>query len=281
MIAPAFPRQVRLELSGYCNAHCHSCHGHGAIPMSRARGYMDWGLLERCVEDIRGWPQPPVELVPSNYGETWLYPKWFEALQLISRRLSRTQIVVPTNGTLLTDGSVGKLASIPTVKLVNFSVNALFPETYEAFHQLPGQKSLETITRAIVSLRQLRPDITIWVSMVRSSEYQSPREVELFTEHWSEYGIVQLNQAEHSNRPPLSMVKQPCRSLFSDLVVLWDGRCMSCCYAADAQEELVVGDATRERLLDIWHGKRFMEIRRLHTEGRRGELSTCRICTFA
>jgi hypothetical protein len=241
-------------------------------------------LLEKCLQDIKAMPQPPAEIVPSNFGEAFLAPDWAGSLQLIAKRLPRTGMVVPTNGTLLTEANVVKLAQVPTLKLVNFSVNAIRKETYEAFHGLPFEKSYETITNAVVRLRQLRPDVTVWVSMVRSSEYQSPGEAELFVQHWGSVvgpQNVQLNQAEYSQRPPIVPVTLACRSLWSDLVVLWDGRCMSCCYAADAQEDMVVGDATVEPLLDIWHGKRFSELRRVHSEGRRVELPTCSRCTFA
>lgn len=278
MLTPTQPRQVRIELINKCNAHCASCH---RLTMTRGQGLMAWGLLEQCVEEIRGWPQPLAELVPNNYGETWLYPRSIEALHLVARRLPRTSIVIPTNGTLLTEELVAQLAGVPTVRLVNFSLNAALPQTYEAFHRLPASK-LEVIEKAMVKLRQLRPDIVIWVSMVQDSQYQSPREVEMFRERWAVYGVVQINPANYNNRPdrvPLVPVSLPCRSLLSDLVVLWDGRVTSCCF--DAQGDLVVGDATKEPLLDIWHGKRFAETRRLHNEGERQSLQICSQCTFA
>mgnify|MGYP001566742313 CR=1 FL=1 len=272
------PRQVRLELTNKCNAHCASCH---RLTMSREQGHMPWGLLEKCVEETRGWPQPLGELVPSHYGETWLYPRWLEALRLVAQRLPRTPIVIPTNGTLLTGDMVDQLSTVPTVRLINFSVNAALPSTYEAFHRLPASK-MEVIEQAILRLRQRRPDITIWVSLVQDCQYQSPREVELFRERWSKYGVVQVNAANYNNRPdrqPLVPVTLPCRSIFSDLVVLWDGRVTSCCF--DAQGDLVVGDATKDKLLDIWHGRPFAELRDKHTRGQRAAIPLCASCTFA
>ena len=277
-LAPIVPRQIRLELTNHCNAHCAPCH---RITMTRPQGFMSFALAEHCVEQIARFPVPLNELVSSNYGETWLHPRWLDVLHLVARRLPRASIVIPTTGTLLTEEMVAQLAGVPTVRLVNFSVNAALPQTYEAFHRLPAS-NLEVIEKAVVKLRQLRPDITIWISMVQDSQYQSPREVEMFRERWARWGTVQVNPANYNNRPdrqPLVPVTLPCRSLFSDLVVLWDGRVNSCCF--DAQGDLVVGDAMKDTLLEIWHGKAFADLRTAHNEGRRAGIPLCASCTFA
>lgn len=251
--------------------------------MTREKGHMTTWLFEKCIQDIKAFPEPPKEVVPSNYGETVTYPGWYEALLYLERQLPQVGIVFPTNGTLLGNGNVEKLAKVKTLRLVNISVNALTPETYEAFHGLP-KSNLVGIEQAVIKIRALRPDVTLWLSMAQDPTYQSPREVDLFREFWSKYGLVQVNPCQYSNRPgrvPNPPVKHPCRSLWSDLVILWDGRATSCCFTADAQPELLVGDATRQSLMDIWHSKRFNELRRLHGAGRRAELDTCLGCTFA
>lgn len=274
------PRQVRLELTNHCPAHCWPCHRN---LMTRPLGFMSMSLVEKCLKDIRQFPSPLTEVVPTGWGEAFFHPQWQEILMLISRYLPRTTMVLPTNGTLLVDSMADKLAQVPTLKLVNFSVNVALPATYEAYFKLPASK-MEIVEKAIVRLKQLRPDIAIWISMVRESRLQSPREVELFQEKWSKYGAVQISQAEYAGVPgrePITPVTLPCRSLFSDLVVLYDGACLSCCYVADKVEELVIGDAMAENLLDIWHGKLFTELRQKHLSGKRAEVKLCSSCTFS
>lgn len=274
---PAQPKQVRLEITNKCNAHCITCH---RSTMTRDLGNMSWELLDKCLNDIRQFPEPLFEVVPSNYGETFMAEQWKEKLQLIAKRLPNTRMVIPTNGTLLTDGYVGELCHIPTLKLVNLSINAFLPETYEFFHKLPA-KNLETIKRAAIRIRELRPDITLWMSMVLDSQIQSPKEVDLFIEKWSVIGIPQINPAQYNNRPdrtPIVPVKLPCRSLFSDLVINYDGRATSCCFDSDCQ--LIIGDSTKS-LLDIWHSKEFSELRNRHLQGKREMIPLCRSCTYA
>ena len=277
---PLVPRQLRLELTSYCNAHCAPCH---RSLMLRKPQHMDWNLVEKVVSEASQLPERLQEVVLSDFGETMLYPAWERAAQLVARKLPSTHLVLPTNGTLLTDEVVEKLARLPTLKLVNLSVNAYLPETYVAFHKLPAS-NLKAIEAAALRIRKLRPDIILWLSMVRAAEYQSEKEVELFREHWGKIGQVQINLANYAGVPgrePLTPVSLPCRSLFSDLVVLADGQCLSCCFVAEPLPELVVGDANAESLMALWHSKRFNEIRQLHSEGRRAELNICRTCTFS
>lgn len=275
---PIVPVQVRLELSNKCVASCIPCHRH---LMKRELGFMAFALVEKCLADICSFPAPLTEVVPTGWGECFLHPRWHEILMLIARKLPRTHMTIPTNGVLLTDGVVEKLAQVPTLKLVNFSVNAFLPATYEAYTGLPAAK-MEVIEQAAVKLRQLRPDIAQWFSLVRDSRYQSPKEVELFQAKWSRYGQVQVSQAEYAGWPgrePITPVSLPCRSLWSDMAVSWDGVVSSCCY--DAQVELKIGDSNTQNLLDIFHGKTFTELRKAHLEGERETIPLCRSCTFA
>ena len=280
---PIVPRQLRLELTNRCNAHCLTCHGYGINPMKRKKGDMERSLIEKCINDVIDFPNPLQECVLNNYGEMFAYPDWFKVMQFVSAKLPQTMIVLPTNGTYLNNDTVAKLATIKTLKIINVSVNAFSPELYHMFHDI-DPKVLPMIANSLILLRKVRPDITIWVSMAHDPSYQSPKEVELFTEYWGQFGIVQINAAQYNNRPdraPPIPVRFPCRSIFSDMVIFWDGKCSSCCFDADANKELYVGDASDESLISIWHGEKFNKIRSLHLESRRHEIEICRNCTFA
>ena len=274
---PTQPRQVRLEVTNRCNANCISCHRH---IMTRPLGNMSMKLVKKCISNMRQFPKLLTEFVPSNYGETFLYPRWYEILELAQNELPHTQIVIPTNGSFLSS-VLDKLSKIKTLSLINVSVNALYPATYEAFNHLKST-NMDDIIDAIIRLRELRPDITIWISMAYDYLCQSPKEVELFRQFWSQYGTVQINTVSYAGvkgKEPLIPVSIPCRSIFSDMVVAWNGDISSCCF--DANIEIKLGSALNSSLLDIWHGKEFANLRQIHNAGRRGEVPLCSSCTFA
>jgi hypothetical protein len=55
-----------------------------------------------------------------------------------------------------------------------------------------------------------------------------------------------------------------------------NGKATLCCW--DSHERAVVGDVTREHVLDIWHGAVNTRYRQLLAEGRRSEILLCSKC---
>ncbi len=68
----------------------------------------------------------------------------------------------------------------------------------------------------------------------------------------------------------------PCRLPFTELVIGWDGRAFLCCL--DVEGEVVVGDAKKESLGEIWQGKRLKVIREKLLALEVDELKLCANC---
>jgi len=274
-----YPRQIRLDTINRCNAKCIPCHLNF---QKQIGGKMSMELITKILNEIRGCPRLE-EIVPVNFGEFFLLNNWYEILKLIEGKLPQTGIALPTNGSLLDDDTVRKLASIRTVKWLNFSINAYFRETYEQFTGL-GREVVDRITRAAELLRQLRPDITTCASMVFDTSFQTELERDLFIQFWQPLvSVVSINPAAYCNSPlksPAIPVKTACRSIFDGLTILYDGTVVTnCCF--DASGELVVGDANTLPLLYIWRGQKLRELCELHNQGRREEIELCKQCSFA
>jgi len=228
---------------------------------------------------ISKWPLPLTELVPVNYGEFFLHPDWHSILEVAEHLLPRTQIVIPTNGSKLTEDNVQLLSSIGTVKVVNFSINAFLASTYEQFCMLPAS-NLKRIEKAIILLRSLRSDIIIWASMVYDPMYQSEKEKELFIHHWLQYGVTpQIIPASNCARHrQIIKTTLPCRSIFSDLVIGYDYKLSSCCF--DAGFVLDIGEYKGD-VLKAWTNGKLNNLRRTHNAGDRQQYPLCAACSFA
>ena len=236
---------------------------------------MPMPMVRDILADVARWPQPLQEIVPVNYGEVFLYPDYETLLRLICTMLPQTPMVIPTNGVLM---DVELLASLPTLSIVNVSINAAFPETYRAFMGL--EPDFEGLEKKIRKLRILAPRVTTWVSFVFDPLYQSDLERDEFIKRWSPIATPQILPAASSNRPdkrPLIPRLRPCRSIFSDIVVGFDGKLTSCCFDPNMNLELssYSGD-----LLKDWRNPQLEELRHLHNEGRRQEVELCQGCTY-
>jgi len=237
-------------------------------------------LIVQILSDVSKWNEPLNEIIPVNYGEFFMRKDWLWILQMIESKLPRTRIVLPTNGALLTTEIVKKLCQIQTIDIINYSVNAYYDETYQAFMKLPPEK-LKVIEHSIDEIKALRPDIAIRASMIGDPEYVTDYERDLFQLHWKERGVEPwVNSASSAGRgkKPLRTVLLPCRSIFSDFVVGYDGKLSTCCF--DASFSIPLGEYSGN-LLEDWKNPQLEELRRVHNEHKRFNYELCRGCTFA
>ena len=274
---PEYPRQLRTDTSTFCNAKCLSCHR----LLTARQGILQLSQLDALLSDVARWKVPLSEIIPVNYGEFFAFPGWLSILEAISSKLPQTQITIPTNGSLLNADNVDQLCKVATVRLVNFSVNAYFEETYEKFMGLPVD-TIQTIIRAVARIKVQRPDIKTWASMVFDPSYQSDLERDSFKEFWkTKVDAVWTIGASSAGRPDKKVVisrSEPCRSIFSDIVVGYDGKLSSCCW--DSAFSLDLGYYSGDLQKD-WRNPKLEELRRIHNEHRRNEISLCSQCTSA
>ena len=276
-VTPPQPRQLRLDTTTTCNASCLSCHRFN----SGRQGEMPYSLIEKLLSDVSKWATPLEEIIPVNYGEFFTRKDWYGILVMIAQYLPYTQIVIPTNGSFLSNEAIFKIAKIPTVKIMNYSVNAYFDETYKQFTGL-NPDVIPMIRKGVAQLKVLRPDITHRVSMVFDPEYQTDLERDLFKNYWighAEPWILPAASAGRTGKKPVNPVKLPCRSIFSDIVVGYDGKISSCCFDP-AFNAFELGYYSGDLLRD-WHSPELTELRRLHNEEKRTEVALCKACTFS
>ena len=281
---PEFPRQVKVETARACSAACPWCHLWGRDEVKTPMTFMDMGLVEKLLDDIASWAKPLKEIVPTNYGELLMNKRWVEILQMMARKLPKTEIALVTTGILLNPENLEKLALIPTLAYCNFSINSFFAETWERQHRRPGKLMLGAV-QAVHNLRDRRPDVRFNVSMVYDPEIVTELERDLFLEYWTSFGQVTVSprsSAGWPGRAPKIPVTLPCRSIFDGLTVFDQGEVgAACCFDGLKEPSLNLGRFPQDKLLDIWRGEKLKTLTATHNSGRRPGLPLCKVCTFA
>lgn len=277
------PRQVRIETASRCPMKCPFCHAFGDFKLlTRAKGTMSQELYAAILNDIVTWPAPPYELVPTNFGELAMNPRWEWMLHLASALLPKTRIHLVTTGIWLTPANLEKLAQVQTLKYVNFSINAFFSETWARIHGQPAE-FMPRVVRAVHEFRDRRPDVEVNVSLVQDPDITTELEADLFTNYWQQFGKVSVSSASYAGNPkhvPDPPVTLSCRSVVDGLVISDQGVVgTGCCF--DGSLELAIGRFPEESLLDIWRGEKLKALVDLHNSGRRAEIPLCKGCNFA
>ena len=268
---------LHLEMTAQCCANCVFC---GYRYIKRKKGEMSRELISKILDESAGWEKPMNEIVPAHYGEFFLRKDWFEILKEIEEKLPNTSIAIPTNGYPLETDDAVKLAQISTLKYLSFSVYGFFDETYERLIGLPAE-NMEKIRRFIKVLKPLRNDLRIAVGTTNTPPFMTDYENHLFNEKWQDLAQTHSIMANKQINPELQKTFPypiSCFTIFGSMAILWDGKAVACCF--DPNGELEVGDACKEKVLDIWNGEKMKELQRKHVEGLRDEIELCKSCTF-
>ena len=258
--APAL-LSANLELTNRCNLKCTFCPTADGR-MERPRGRMDEALFRRALDGAGR-----LEFVLLfQWGEPLLHPGFAALAAETTRRGIRS--LVTTNGTLLDDRRIAGILKAG-VDRVTVSVDG-DATTHEAVRGIPLAATRAAVERLVAARDAAGSATAVDVSMVVAPETQSGAAT--FEEEFRGVAdrVQRIPLLTHGERR--TRCREPWRG---GLVVLQDGRCTVCC--ADHDGSLAVGDATKERLKDVWNGPRLRALRAAHA---RGDLPpVCATCT--
>ena len=243
---------------------------------------MDWDLYRSIVDQsiAMGIRRYSVYLM----NEPMLDRELPERVAYITARIKKPQYVkVTSHCGLLTERMARGLLDSGLNKL-KISVQSLNADTYRQIMGLPLEKTLKNIDRFLALKKQggyKRPKLEI----VMVDAIQTHEEISRMRQYWQDRDIALYvepveNRANQPNIRETAVGAQKlkafswCRRLMEQIYILYDGRMVQCC--ADWEQQSVMGDLTKEKLSDIWHGKRYSDFRRRFADGDvRGMICAC------
>jgi len=149
--------RLELHLSYHCPERCvfcseeHRMKAYNAFPVT-------WG---RVATVLRTHAKRGVKAVHFTGGEPTIHPRFIEVLQLARKLGMRTS--VGTIGTMLAREDFARRA-LPWLDEALFSVHGPTAEVHDAMAGRPG--SFDTVTRAMRTLRALKPDFSLFANSV-------------------------------------------------------------------------------------------------------------------
>jgi molybdenum cofactor biosynthesis enzyme MoaA len=243
---------------------------------------MDWNLYRSIVDQCLDMGIRRYSIYLMN--EPMLDRELPERIACISSRIKRPQYIkVTSHGGLLTETMARGLLDSGLDKL-KVSILSLDPQTYWNIMRLPLDKTLRNIDRFLKLKEQggyKRPRLEI----VMVDLNQIHDEIPAMLRYWENRGIKCYVETVE-NRADQKSIRDTaigsgrlrsfswCRRLMEQVYVLYDGRMLQCC--ADWELQGIMGDLTKERLKDIWSGKRYADYRRRFLDGNvQGMICAC------
>ncbi len=269
-----FPLNLDIESTNACDLRCIMCTRNF---MTEKIGSISWDLYKKVVDEASDYRLPALKL---NFrGEPLLHPD-LPKLVKYAKDKGVLEVQFNTNGLSLTEKKSEELIKAGLDRII-FSVDGATKGTYEGirtgsnFERVVGNIKRFVEIRNRVGLK--RP--VVRAQMVKMEE--NKHEVEQFLNMWRDVvnRVAITSQREpyiKGKGSPKKLEHFPCHQVWQRLVVWWTGEVFMCC--GDWHGEYPLGDAKKDSLHDLWHGKKYDFVRKLHSAGKLEDLPICARC---
>ena len=276
------PYSLQIEPTNQCNVNCICCSRRAS---SRARGYMDFALFRKIMDEASTIGVKMVRLYAQ--GEPLLHPDIIKMIAYTKRKGLRIHLV--TNGTCLDvpRGEAILRSGLDSGDRVIFSVLGFSKEVHEAIMRGVDHHKVMANIHGFVALRKKfglnGPVIeTVFLNMPENLAERRPflaywRPV---VDHVRSEGAISRQFAEFNSgqKPPLPVRKRTCAYLWDRLLVFWNGDATICIADLDGTHRL--GNLQQQSIREIWSCDNLMAIRQMHRERRFQELPLCSNCDW-
>jgi radical SAM protein with 4Fe4S-binding SPASM domain len=275
---PALPVEYIVETTAKCNLYCPMC---PRETHPQPKEDMTTEIFERLVA---GASRTGEHMMLIGLGEPFLDPAIFERIEYCERHGIST--LLSTNGTLLDERAAARLLD-SSLQHVTLSFDGASKETFEHYRKgARFERVRDNFVRFCRMKRERGSRMQVVVQMVRMPG--NAHETGEFERFWkSVEGVDQVrikedetNLVQPDEKSPANGARR-CHYLWrGPMYVKHDGRVYPCCqsYMLDGE---AVGDLRHQGLEEIVNAPSMRSLRKLHAEGRAGEIDMCARCCTA
>ena len=272
-----YPKQVSLETSATCNAHCDFC------PQSKLarRGHiMPMGLIEKIISELCEIPpshSPQIAL--NGVNEPLTDKRIFDILNLMSSKLPDARICFATNGNLLSEEAIAELSKHNLERLC-ISLNFCDKKNYEQRMGLQWEETLAAMNilhGKAVSGEFRHP---VYISRVQDESGYDTAFAEWVGVNYPAFqgwlkrpGDWPRSAPNLSHRP--HEVRSKCPQWYS-MHIASTGAVQLCCMDSDAQYSW--GNVKFTNMLDMFNQDEWLALRR--GQSTRLDVHPCNKCTY-
>ncbi len=283
------PFSVHIDVCSICNFKCNFCFQADTEAMKKKSyqfGSMSLDLFKKITDDLKQFKHKMRKVKIGLHGEPTLHP---ELPQMISYMRSQdvTEIIeLFTNGSLL-NPKLNKAMIDAGLNRINISVEGLSSEKYK---EVTGSTvDMKKFLENIKNLYEVRADCKIYIKIVDINLSQEDKDKfyvtfgdicdEIFIENvvpqWAEVNKFDVDTTGMYGQK-IDRYKEVCPFPFMYLHVNFNGTVSPC--TLDWGKEVLIGDVTKESLLEIWRGKKLNDLQIKMLEKKRDDIPFCNKC---
>ena len=271
---------VHVELTNRCNKRCWMC-GRRKLEkeyphLANFNKDMDFELVKKIAEQL---PENIIVHLHNN-GEPTLYPKLKEAIKLFKNQITHFD----TNAILLlekADEIINNLDILTVSVIENDPLGDEQFKTVKKFLKLKKNKKPRVVFRLLGDVAVYKVKINKETLRVREP-YKKIRWYNLAKKH----NCLIATRTLHSPDGSFDYKKKVtipehgiCLEILTHLAIDVDGN-VSVCVRFDPLKKLVIGNAKKQKLIDIWYSKKRLKWVKEHIKGNRNCNEVCAKCDY-
>ncbi|MEM9083357.1 MAG: radical SAM protein [Planctomycetota bacterium] len=270
-----YPMAVHFETLARCNAACDFC----PYPTLERKGVrMTDELIDKVIRELNDIPEEiPFQLCPHRVNEPFLDKRIFDYIPRINDELPNADITIATNGSVLNDANLDRIARFRKITYFNVSFNDHRKDEYQRVMQLDYDRTLDNLDRLHERIASGVMDLPVRVSRVGDGSEADADFIKWCSARWPKFGAIcgprenwfgKVVTKTLYSTPPMG-----CSQWFK-IGFLPDGRETYCCFDEEGQHG--VGSVADSHILDVYnHPKR----RARRKKGlMRADLDMCQGC---
>lgn len=241
---------VQIEPTNICNLRCRHCTTQKGP--NKTKGFMSLDLFKKIIDDN---PQITCLILTLN-GEPLTHRKIFDMIRYA--RDKGIYVSIYTNGMLLNDNNIPRIFE-SGLSEITFSMEGI-GEYYE-YNRGKPYDAIKSIINKVLEERNKRGAPLIVV--INATVTEDTRHADIVKETWKD--IVDYVMFEPLMGQSSEKRKIPCRTLWRNLVVMWNGDVIPCC--VDMYGKLILGNVTQQSLREIFNSPKAQALRKRHLRG--------------
>ncbi len=275
------PLSLQIEPTNICNISCICC---SRNRMQREKGFMDFGLFRKIVDDASRNGIQRIHLY--LHGEPLMHPRIMDMIGFIKTK--RIGIQMATNGSLLDREKAEALvrSGVDSSDHIIFSVMGHSKKVHE---EIMKGVSHDRVIGNIMDLLAVRKKRRVNGPVIETIMYLMPENRHEKTEvlkrgrgtvdHVRQIGNISGQFAQYKSGEPLAQIRnKTCKNIWERMTIYWNGGVTLC--IADLDGDQVMGNLQSASIRDLWNCDQMTRVRTAHREKRFQKLPLCCTCDW-
>lgn len=219
-------------------------------------------LLDAVKHDVK-------KIIPMGFGEPFLDPKYMERVKMINEILPEAKVDIYTNGSLITDSDIKKLAGIKNLSL-RISLNAASRDTRK---HIMGLDDFYLVCDKVEKIKEAGIDLHLTMVFFPSVSLE---EASVFMGYHRPWVLMFQSFGGLTYRYRRTSPTSCCR-IRDGFFIRWNGDVALCCF--DVTGRVVFGNLNDQTLEEIWQSEKHQVYVIAH-ENKQGQMmKLCESCS--